>query len=508
MKNGLIYARVSTEEQAKEGQSIEAQIRLCKNYAQENGIIIAEIHTDEGKSGSNTNRPGLQSMLERVSQDDNINCVLVMDTDRLARNTYDHLSIKALLRKKSVDLISISQPMIDDSPEGRFIDVVLAGTNALQSQITGRKTSKTMEQKAKAGWLPGSAPIGYKNIENPNPTNSFDRRIIVPDTSSKEQITRMFSLYSKGTYSIESLVEKLNTLGLKHKGSIVHESTINKALKNPIYYGSFLWKGELLSGKHEPLITKEIWDQCQTVINSHNQNASRSRKHNYLLRGFAYCDDCHSRFWAAPHRGRNIIVEYYYCKKCKKGTYVEIHKLEKQIPSWFGRIQITEKYIVELKEEAKRLLEEARSANRDDLQTLVNQKTAIQAKIQQTEDRLIDGTLTSEQYKRISTRYEKELLDTENELTRLQRGHSKKIEGILELAKMARNIKQTYKDADPDLKRHYIALFFDKFYIRDGEIKTATPSKEIKPLLKNGQISVRVRTNWLPRQGSNLRHPP
>jgi len=498
MKNGLIYARVSTEEQAKEGQSIEAQIRMCKNYAQENSILIADIFTDEGKSGSNTNRPGLQSLLDKILQDKNIGCVLVLDTDRLARNVLDHLSIKSILEKHKVELISISQPLIDNSPEGNFIDTVLAGVNALQSQITGRKTSKTMEQKAKAGWLPGTAPIGYKNIDNPNPTNSFDKRIITPDIPSSQLISRMFNLYSTGTYSLESLTNKLSGLGLTNKGKVLHRSAVHKALTNPIYYGSFLWKGELLPGKHQPITTKNIWSQCQTIIATHNQNGSRSRKHNYLLRGFVYCDDCHSRFWAAPHKGRNKIVEYYYCKKCKKGTYVEINDLEKQIPIWFGRIEITDKYAKEIKEEAKRLLEEARNAKQDDVQTLTNQKTATQAKIQQTEDKLIDGTLTSEQYKRISSRYEQELLNIENEITKLQTTHSQKIDSILELAKMAKNIKQTYIDASPDLKRQYLFLFFDKFYVKDGKIKTATPSEELKPLLKDGRIQVRVRTNWLP----------
>jgi site-specific DNA recombinase len=154
MKLGLIYSRVSTDEQAKEGQSIDAQIKLCKAYMEQNGYVLAKdgIYKDEGKSGSNTNRPGLQDLLLRVSEEKTIEAVFVLDTDRLARNTLDHLKIKNIFKKHNVTLVSISQPMIDDSPEGNFIDVVLAGANALQSQITGRKTSKVMEQKVEAGW--------------------------------------------------------------------------------------------------------------------------------------------------------------------------------------------------------------------------------------------------------------------------------------------------------------------------------------------------------------------
>ncbi len=159
MKQGLVYTRVSTEDQAKEGQSIEAQLKICTFFASENDIHISEVFKDEGKSGSNTNRPGLKALLERASDDLNIDCVLVMDTDRIARNTYDHLGIKALLKKHNVKLISVSQPMIDDSPEGNFIDTVLASANALQSQITGRKSSKVMFEKIKIGWWAGKAPI-------------------------------------------------------------------------------------------------------------------------------------------------------------------------------------------------------------------------------------------------------------------------------------------------------------------------------------------------------------
>lgn len=181
MKKGVIYARVSTDEQAKEGQSISAQIKLCTKYAKDNNIRITQIFKDEGKSATNTNRPALQSMLELISTDNTIDYALVLDTDRLARNTLDHLNIRSFLRKYEVDLISISQPMIDDSPEGNLIDTILASTNAFQSQITGRKTSKVMEQKAKAGWWPGWAPLGYINATNPSSSSNLVKRIVVPD---------------------------------------------------------------------------------------------------------------------------------------------------------------------------------------------------------------------------------------------------------------------------------------------------------------------------------------
>jgi len=504
MKKGYIYSRVSTEEQAKEGQSIEAQVRLCKSYAKENDIKIIDIFKDEGKTATNTNRPGLQAMLEGASTDKMINCILVLDTDRLARNTLDHLTIKSLLRKHNVDLISISQPMIDDSPEGRFIDVVLAGANALQSQITGRKTSKVMEQKAKAGWWPGMAPLAYDNIDNPSPTNSFDKRIVVPNPTLAPLVTQMFEYYLTGSFTIDGLVKKMNSLGLKSKlGSPVYVSLINDTLKNPFYYGALPWKGEILKGNHKPLISKEKWQRVQTIMDDHNQHASRKRKHNYLLRGFLFCEDCGSRYWAAPHKGRNGYVEYYYCKKCRKGTYTPVKALEKIVEKWVGLIEVSPAYAQELKEYSANVIKEERASRKSEERALTNRKKAIQQKMETAEDRLIDCTLNKDQFQRLYKRLEIELSNIEDEVNNLSSGYEDKLNRIITLVSMAVNFKDTYHNATNEEKRNYLDLFFHKILIKGGQVSDIILSETVKPYFKNQKLSIRVNTNWLPRVDSN-----
>ena len=501
-KNGLIYTRVSTQEQAKEGQSIDAQIKISNTYAKENKIAIVDIYKDGGKSGSNTNRAGLQDMLARITNDKAIDCVLVMDTDRLARNTLDHLSIKALLKKHDVQLISISQPMIDDSPEGRFIDTVLAGANALQSQITGRKTSKVMEEKAKAGWWPDKAPIGYQNTINPNPTSNLDKRIITPHPQTGPIVTQIFKDYATGTFSTDSLVKKVNSLGLTNNQSRkIAASTMNRVLNSPMYYGVIPWKDKLYPGKHKPLTSKTIWDICQQIMDVHNQHANRTRKYSYLLRGFVYCVNCHHRLWAAP--SKKMAFNYYYCHKCGKGTYVDVPVLEKQIEKWVGQLEVTDRYAQDLAVAAKQALKDLRSNSQEEEKLLINQKTAIKAKMQAAEDRLLDNTLKPEQFKEIMDRLDPQLNDIEQAINTSSSDYSDKFERIKNLVNMARNLKQTYRDADPDLKRYYLSLFFSKFMVKAGKAVEAIPSEDIKPLLKNGKIRVRVKTNWLRRRDSN-----
>ncbi len=334
MRAGLIYARVSTEEQAKEGQSIESQLRICQKYAQDNGIEIVSTFVDEGKSATNMNRPALQDLLVKVqAKEPKIDAVLVQDTDRLARNTIDHLQIKAILRKNGTQVISVSQPIIDDSPEGNLVDTLLAATNAFQSQITGRKTSKVMEQKAQIGWFPGGTPpLGYRNGDNPEPFSTLDRRIIFVQPEIGSLVREIFKMYASGRYTMADLADFLNEKGIKSPtGGKIHQSLIERTLGNPFYVGRFRWKSVEYAGKHKPLISQDLFAQVQRVILAHNQGGSRSRKHNFLLRGFLFCSDCGSRFWGEKHQNSDKEYSLYFCKSCGGGTYVDTSELESQV---------------------------------------------------------------------------------------------------------------------------------------------------------------------------------
>ena len=97
--NALIYSRVSTDEQAETGHSIETQVVLCDRFARDNGYIVTGVYKDPGKSATNMKRPGLQDLLLRCEEDSSVNAVLVQDTDRMARSVNDHFSIKTLLKK-------------------------------------------------------------------------------------------------------------------------------------------------------------------------------------------------------------------------------------------------------------------------------------------------------------------------------------------------------------------------------------------------------------------------
>lgn len=488
MKKALIYARVSTDEQAQEGMSIDTQINRCTRWAVENGYSIVGIYKDEGKSATNMNRASLKDLLGRVQEREGLDAILVLDTDRIARNTLDHLTIKSLLQKASVPLISISQPMIDDSPEGNLIDTIIASVNAFQSQITGRKVSKVAEEKAKAGYYPGKPKTGYMNLINHNPKGKFDKRIIDIDPERGQYITQAFTLYSTGNFSLKSLSNHLYEIGFRsNTGGQVGISLLAYCLRDPLYLGRIPWKGVIYDDGHHPALTdEETFNKCQEIMTAHNQNASRQRVHNFLLRGFVYCADCGKRLWADKHTKKNgLIFEFYFCKTCSKGSYVAVSDLEEQVEEWFGAIQITKAYAEELVERARQILEDFRSNSDNETQILANKKSKMEAAIREAEDNwLIYKKLTQEQYQKIYDRYSADLKNTEKQLTQQVANHARSIKTVQRLMALAQNIRQAYHDAEPSLKRFYLGLFWEKFLVKKGKVVKAILAEEVKDLIK------------------------
>jgi len=505
MKNALIYARVSTEEQAEEGQSIETQIRICKKWAKDNDYKIDAVYTDEGKSATNLNRPALQDLLARCRDDFSIDAILVQDTDRLARNTLDHLTIKAVLKKKNIKIISISQPMIDDSPEGNLIDTILASVNTFQSQLTGRKTSKVLEEKAKMGWYPGGRPqLGYMNAENPNPTSTLDKRIVVLNPDVAPYIKQMFEMYSTSSHSVRYMANWLNKKGIRSvTGGLMHTSSVDNYLKDPFYVGRFLWNGKTYQGKHEKLIDDELFNKVQEILRERNQHASRKRIHNFLLSGFAYCADCGGRFWAERHVKKNgVIYDQYFCSKCKSGTYVDVDKLEEAVELLFQKIELSKEYTKEIMESALAMVKDLRQNTDSENKRLTVKKNKLNGALKEVEDqRFVYKSISDEKYLSLSARYEADIRIIDEELTKLTVDKSEKIKDLDKLLRLAENIGLAYKEALPAQKRNYLTMFFEKFEVSKGKIVKYHLSSDLKELIENG--SVRVRTTGLPRVDSN-----
>ncbi len=493
MKKALIYTRVSTDEQAgNEKHSLATQQRLCNEAIKSSGeYSLAEngLYSDPGRSGQNMKRPGLQDLLIRIGDDNRIKAVFVQDTDRLARNANDHLTIRAILHKHGVTLVSVSQPGIENTPEGNFMDLVIAGVNQLQSQITARKTDNSLNQKFSEGGWPTKAPMGYKNAGDPNDPKV---RIVVQDQVRAPFIAEMFRMYSTGDYSAAEINDLLYKKGfVTEAGKKVALSKVFEALTNHFYYGSMHWKGKVRVGNHEPLITKEVFDRCQKLLQFNNKYACRRRKHDFLLRGFAFCASCKHRMTAGKVLKKD--KSYYHCtlrstSHCQE-KYTEVDCLEMQVQKLFSDIKFSPDLTNKIVAQVQALYTSQRDIIDKEKKALQTAKANHEHKREVAEEKLIAGVINDLSYSRIVSKIDEQIEILEREEYRIDQKRKVKINVVREVLRLVGDIGTTYKDADPKLKRLYIGLFWQEFQVADKSIVHAQKAPILMALEAIGSVS-------------------
>lgn len=270
MKTAIIYTRVASYENKKEAlRSLKAQENECRRAIKSNrSYELAEngVYQDIGCSATDMERPGLKNMLSRAQEDTSVGAIYVKDIERLSRSVADHLTIQALLQKHGVILISVSQPGFADTPDMRFMNIVVAGVNKLQSQITSRKTTRSLMQKFNDGWWPMTAPMGYLNTHDPA---NKSRRVIGIDPVRAPLIAKLFKLYATGKYSLSQVREKLHEQGLRtHDGKKMPLSKLHKIVDNGRFYAGIMrWRGMEKVGNHKPIIKKNMAARCLKIKN-------------------------------------------------------------------------------------------------------------------------------------------------------------------------------------------------------------------------------------------------
>ncbi len=504
MNKALIYCRVSTEEQAtSDRHSLKTQLNLCEKAVEDGGFKLAEngVYQDPGRSATNMNRPGLQDMMVRVSEDKDITAVFVQDSDRLTRNVSDHLTIKAFLKKHGAQLVSVSQSGIEDTPEGNFMDLIIAGVGQFQSQITGRKTIKSMEQKFKDGGWPTHAPIGYLNVGD---KENNEERIVVIDETRAPLIKEAFKMYATGNYSIIEVRDALYSKGFTARGGkLLQHSKMVDMLKNHFYYGEMRWRKMSNTGKHTPIIDKETFDRCQLVMANNQGGRCRRRKFNFILRGYVWCGRCGYRYTAEHHPKKN--KSYYHCNhygnKIPNSTitcadrYVEVDDLEKQVRDHFDEIQFSEAFIKKIEGRLRFIYESKKNAVTGTKSRLVQQKLTLEKKLEAAEEKLIDGVLDDDGFDRAKKRYREQIENLEEQINKLDRTKNIKVDVIQKVLLMVRDIGQAYEKADPELKRLYLGLFWERFEAENRQITIATKSPIITALEAAGSVSYQELTN-------------
>jgi site-specific DNA recombinase len=493
----VIYLRVSTKEQAEEGYSIPAQAEACRRFIADKGWQLADEYIDRGESARTADRPQLQAMLARLAEDRSIDALVVHKLDRLARNLEDHAAVRAALRKAHVQLHSVTESL-EDSASGKLVEGILASIAEFYSANLGQEIRKGMDQKAAQGGWPVRAPFGYRNVRRDGPGRRGES-VLQPDLQAP-LVAEAFERYATGELSLDLLTDALAEKGLRNRlGNPPGKSAVHRMLRNPVYAGVVRWKGVERRGIHQPLVSRELFDRVQRVLDEHSSGGERSWKHDHYLKGTLVCAECGSRLYYAVAKGR---FGYFRCigrntarTPCSQGRYVPAADLERAVESLYEGVRIPmalkrrlERVLrVEVAERERHRAEATEFLGRR-LRQLANEREKLLRAYYA--DAIDVATLKREQA-RINT----EVAEAESHLA----SDGKKLaqaKQIIDLAlDLAKDCATSYRKARPDVRKMWNRAFFQTIRVRDGTIADFTYEEPFASLFgshKGSMVDPRV----------------
>ncbi|MBW4055652.1 MAG: recombinase family protein [Proteobacteria bacterium] len=468
----VIYIRVSTKEQQEEGYSLDAQLKFLMDYASKNNIIIVQTFLDV-ESAKVAGRKQFGNLVKFLKSQallpSGSNCcqtVLVEKTDRFYRNIEDQVTIKDL----GITAIFAKENMIM-SPASKSHDKFTHTLNvALASRFSdnlSEETKKGMLEKAMQGLCPSQAPIGFANVEGPS-----RKRIIVQDPVLAPLVKRMFTLYATGNYSTRELCIEATKLGLVHRrsGRKLSKAVMWDILNNPIYYGDFYWVGVLYNGTHEPIISKELYDNVQKALNKRSSCPTGRQKHNFLFQGMLTCGHCGCAVVAEMHKGKYI---YYRCThnqgKCPD-KYAREVQIEEQFIQSLDQIKIDDDvlaWVVSAMGTAS-----AESKKQREAQAIVanKQRQSLEDNLDKMYLDKLEGIICDEEYVRLSKKFRTDLTDVKFRIEGLAEGKEVCIDNGKRLLELSQKAASLYSAQIPAEKRKLLNMVYSNSTWAGGEL--------------------------------------
>ena len=301
--NAVIYARYSSDNQREE--SIEGQLRECKEYADQNGITVVRTYIDRALSAKTDSRPQFQQMIHD-SATHTFEAVLVWKLDRFSRNRYDSAHYKRILKNNRVHVVSVTEP-ISNTPEGIMLESLLEGMAEYYSAELAEKVSRGHKENAlKAKFNGGPVPLGYR-------IDSEHHYQIDPTTVPVVQ--EAFQRYAAGE-SIRSIIESLNARGIRNsRGNRFTKNSFQTLLKNRRYLGEYRYKDTVIPDAIPAIIDPECFDAVQRRCEIHRQAPAHNKADvHYLLTTKLFCGKCGTMMAGESGRSHTGTVHCYY--KC------------------------------------------------------------------------------------------------------------------------------------------------------------------------------------------------
>ena len=404
-ENCVIYTRVSTKEQAEGNLSLGTQKKACELHALKNGYHILSHFGGTYESAASDERKEFKKLIEYCKKQKLSSLkIIVYSLDRFSRTGDNAIWLSRQLRDLGIQIVSVTQPIDTNNPAGVLQQNILFLFSQYDNDLRRQKTIAGMKEKLLQGVWPCGAPLGYDNI-----TINSEKSIAI---NEKGKLLRKAFIWkaNEGISSVE-IIKRLEAQGLK-----VSTSRISEILQNPFYCGMLshsLLEGEIVEGKHEKLISKELFLKAneQQSKNSYGYKVNPLNE-NLPLKLFVKCDTCRENLRGYIVKAKNL---YYY--KCDNGSScscnVNAKKLHGVFETILDEVTLHEYYIDLYKLQLRKVYTTLNSEREEHLQQYKLKSKELAEKIERLEERFINEEIKSDLYEKFSLKFRKERAEME-----------------------------------------------------------------------------------------------
>jgi len=488
----VLWIRVSSEPQSH-GYSLETQEDLVQKAAEKLQVVETFRVTESAKTSEK--RRQFKEMVEYVKAN-SVGHIVAYKVDRLGRYYKDFATLQSLVDDNDVTITIVGDgKKVNKESTGvdRFLFQMLGALAEMDNKNRADATRIGMDKIARSGGVPRKPPTGYLSVADP--ADSFGRRrLVVVDPVRGPLVTQAFELYAQGTYSLSTLCDEMNRQGLttrpapKGQGHSMTVPNLHKLLKNPFFYGEHLWRGQLQRGNYEPLITRELYDRVQELLDEHRSYIRPAAKKWFAFKPFLRCGYCGCAITAEEQQGKNGHGRYiyYHCSSGRKASDHEWYKkkfgtkyciqkrwteveVDQLITEELGRLYIDDVLSAKIKERLKTIHVKEEGVEKRESRRLEAERTRRKTHLKLSYLDRLDGRISLEQYEQVQAEAHAELHRIELEIKKLSNRNFKYKEQGSEIIELLRGFKDVYLAADLEGKSKILSVLLKQaILLKDG----------------------------------------
>lgn len=388
------------------------------------------------------------------------------------------------------------------------------------SRNLASEVKKGMRQKVRSGGTPGKTPLGYLNTRTVGPTGG-DVRTVETDSERAPLVKMAFELYASGDYSIDALHAELASQGLvtrptpKMPARPLSRPQLCMMLRNKYYLGIVTYEGEEFQGKHEPLISIELFNRVQDILDERSRRGSRDRVHRHYLKGMLFCDRCHevgrtSRLVYSENVGQSgNVYPYYKCLGRQRHgcdlPYLPVPLVEEAIVDFYAHLRLPEELLEELNAELTASIHDQASTARAVQANLKRHLQELAAQEERLLDLVMDGTLPQLKIKERLAKIDAERRQIEGKVSVAASDIAVGVAVLQSGLSLLRDAQSLYHRSPDEVRSQLNRAFFHRLRIDDhGHVTHATLNEPFAVL--HGDPAAEVSTQKkTPANGEGLR---